>query len=94
MPDSKPNIIFIITDQQRYDSVGALGFDFVDTPVLDTLVREGTAFTQCHVAGASCVPSRGALFTGYYPHTTGILRNGDLWRHTWVERFAEAAYTE
>lgn len=92
MADTKPNIIFIITDQQRYDTVAALGFDHVDTPVLDTLAHEGTAFTQCHVAGASCVPSRGALFTGYYPHTTGILRNGDLWRHTWLERFADAGY--
>ncbi len=92
MSDSRPNIVFIITDQQRYDTVGALGYDFVDTPAIDRLVREGTSFTQCHVAGASCVPSRGALFTGYYPHTTGILRNGDLWRRTWVERFAAAGY--
>ncbi len=92
MTQSQPNIIFIITDQQRYDTVGALGFPFMDTPILDRLVREGTAFTQCHVAGASCAPARGALFTGYYPHTTGILKNGDLWRHTWLEHFQAAGY--
>ena len=37
----QPNIIFIITDQQRYDTINALGFPFVDTPNLDRLVREG-----------------------------------------------------
>lgn len=89
---SRPNIIFIITDQQRYDTIGALGYPHVDTPHLDRLVREGTHFTGCYVTGASCAPSRASLFTGYYPHTTGILRNGDLWRHSWIEPLAAAGY--
>ena len=92
MSDARPNIIFIITDQQRYDTINALGFPYMDTPVVDRLIAEGTAFTQCHVAGASCAPSRAALFTGYYPHTNGLLRNGLLWRHTWVEQFQAAGY--
>ena len=92
MNQTQPNIIFIITDQQRYDTINALGFPYMDTPAVDRLVREGTVFTQCHVAGASCAPSRGALFTGYYPHTTGIFRNGSLWRRTWLESFAAAGY--
>ena len=41
MPLDRPNIIFIITDQQRYDTIRALGFDYMDTPHLDRLVREG-----------------------------------------------------
>ena len=90
--DTRPNIIFIITDQERYDTIGALGFPHVDTPNLDRLVREGTVFTNCFVAGASCVPSRASLFTGYYPHTTGILKNADLWRHSWIERLNTAGY--
>jgi len=89
---SRPNIIFIITDQQRYDTIGALGYPYMETPSLDRLAKEGTVFTQCHAAGASCGPSRASLFTGYYPHTTGITRNGDLWRHTWIERFAQSGY--
>lgn len=92
MTDTRPNIVFIITDQQRYDTLGALGYSYANTPAVDRLVREGTAFTQCHVAGASCAPARGALFTGYYPHTTGNVRNGDLWRHTWLEHFQAAGY--
>ncbi len=92
MDDKKPNIIFIITDQQRYDTISALGYPHMDTPHLDRLVKEGTHFTNCHVAGASCVPARASLFTGLYPHTTGILKNADLWRHSWMELFADAGY--
>ena len=88
----RPNIIFILTDQQRYDTIRELGFDHMDTPHLDRLVREGTTFTNCHVSAASCAPSRASLFTGHYPHTTGILRNADSWTRSWVERFAEAGY--
>lgn len=92
MADSRPNIIFIITDQQRYDTIATLGFPHVDTPHLDRLVREGVAFSQCHVTAASCAPSRASLFTGYYPHTTGILRNADTWRRSWIELLAGAGY--
>ncbi|MDP7051399.1 MAG: sulfatase-like hydrolase/transferase [Verrucomicrobiota bacterium] len=92
MTDSQPNIIFIITDQQRYDTVNALGFPYVDTPHMDRLVREGVAFTQCYVASASCASARASLFTGYYPHTTGILKNADTWRHSWVELLNAAGY--
>ena len=88
----RPNIILIITDQQRYDSINALGFPYVDTPNLDRLVAEGVALTNCHITAASCVPCRASLFTGYYPHTTGVLRNGQPWRRTWVERLAAAGY--
>ena len=93
MTSKQPHIIFIITDQQRYDTIAGLGFPYMETPHLDRLIKEGTHFTQCHVAGASCVPARSSLFTGYYAHTTGILKNADTWRHTWVENLAQAGYT-
>jgi arylsulfatase len=92
MPNEKPNIILIMTDQQRYDTIGALGFPHVDTPHLDRLVNEGVTFTNCHITAASCVPARASLFKGYYPHTTGVMRNGDPWAHTWVERLADVGY--
>ncbi len=93
MQKKQPNIVFVITDQQRYDTIAALGFGHMLTPHLDKLVEGGIHFTQCHAAGASCVPARSSLFTGYYAHTTGILKNADSWTHTWVENLAAAGYT-
>jgi arylsulfatase A-like enzyme len=92
MADSRPNIIFIITDQQRYDTINALGYDYMDTPNLDRLVREGVSFTDCHVTAASCAPARASLFKGYYPHTSGILKNADRWRRSWIELLNDAGY--
>lgn len=92
MPPDPPNIVFVLTDQQRLDTVGALGNDHVETPNLDRLATDGVAFTNCHVTAPSCAPSRASLFTGLYPHTTGIHRNGDEWRHGWVERLSDAGY--
>ena len=88
----RPNIILIITDQQRYDTISALGFDHCITPNLDKLVAGGTTFEQCHVTAASCAPARASLFTGYYPHSTGILKNADDWTRSWVEVLANGGY--
>jgi len=90
--DQPPNIVFIITDQQRFDTINALGYPHVDTPHLDRLVREGVTFTNCHVTAASCAPSRASLFTGYYPHTTGILKNADSWTRSWIEQLNTTGY--
>ena len=92
MSDTRPNIIFIITDQQRYDTIAALGYDYMETPHLDRLVSEGVSFSQCHVTPASCAPARASLFKGYYPHTTGILKNADSWRRSWIEQLNDAGY--
>jgi arylsulfatase len=88
----KPNIILIMTDQQRYDSIAALGYPYAVTPNIDALVEKGVALTNCHITAPSCVPSRASLFTGYYPHTTGVLANGQEWQHTWVEQLRDAGY--
>ncbi len=92
MPDARPNIVLIITDQQRYDTIRALGYDYMDTPSLDRLVNEGVSFSQCHVTAASCAPSRASLFLGQYPHTTGVLKNADAWPGSWVESLCDAGY--
>jgi len=92
MATARANFLFIITDQQRYDTISALGFPYVHTPNLDRLVKEGVSFTNNFVSAASCSPSRASLFTGYYPHTTGIYRNAELWRHSWIENLADAGY--
>ncbi len=88
----RPNIVFLITDQQRFDTIGALGADHVDTPNLDRLATEGTAFTNCYATAPSCAPSRASLFTGLSPPGTGVLRNEDTWRTSWVSRLADAGY--
>lgn len=88
----RKHIFLIITDQQRYDTIAALGFPYMRTPNLDRLVREGTSFDNCFITAPSCVPSRASLFNGYYPHATGILRNGLAWQRTWVGSLAAQGY--
>jgi arylsulfatase A-like enzyme len=88
----RPNIILIITDQQRYETIAALGFPHVNTPHLDKLVNEGVAFSQCHVTAPSCGPSRASLFTGYFPHNSGALKNNDAWPRTWVQDLKDNGY--
>ncbi len=90
--DDRPHVIFIITDQQRYDTIAALGFPHVDTPHLDRLVKEGIVFSQCHVTAASCAAARASLFKGHYPHTTGILKNADQWRRSWIQLLNDSGY--
>lgn len=90
MSESQPNIIFIITDQERYDTICELGYPHMETPHLDRLVREGVTFTNCHVPAASCARCGASLFTGQYPHSHGVLRNGDPWRHSWVKKLKTA----
>lgn len=64
----KPNILFFLTDDQRFDTIRALGNKAIQTPNLDRLVENGTAFTHAHIpsgtSGAVCMPSRAMLNTG------------------------------
>lgn len=66
----KPNILFFFTDDQRFDTINALGNEEIATPNLDALVSEGTAFTQASIMGANspavCMPSRAMLMTGRF----------------------------
>ncbi len=68
MTESPPNILLITTDQQRFDTIAALGNPLIQTPNLDRLVQEGTAFTHCYTPSPVCVPARHALATGLPPH--------------------------
>ncbi|GLQ53119.1 sulfatase family protein [Devosia nitrariae] len=90
--ERRPNIVFILTDQQRFDTIRALGFKHMDTPNLDRLVRRGTSFTRMYVSSPSCAPSRASLFTGTYPHTNGVMRNGEPWPWSWVTLLNKAGY--
>ena len=71
-----PNLLFITTDQQRWDSLPCYGLDFIHTPALDRLASEGTVFQNCIVPAPLCVPCRAAMLSGQYPSTTGVMGNG------------------
>lgn len=64
----KPNIVFILTDDQRFDTIHALGNKDIITPNMDWLVNNGTSFTHAHIpcgtSGAVCMPSRAMINTG------------------------------
>jgi arylsulfatase A-like enzyme len=92
MSPNSPNIILIMTDQQRNDTIGALGFPYMETPNLDRLAREGATFEQCYCTAPSCVPSRASFFNAHYPHTLRVYHNGCPWEHSWVEQFQVAGY--
>ncbi|MCA9074218.1 MAG: sulfatase-like hydrolase/transferase [Planctomycetaceae bacterium] len=67
--ERRPNILFIMTDQHRWDCIGANGNELIKTPHLDRLASEGANFTHCFVQAPVCVPSRVSFFTGRYPHS-------------------------
>ncbi len=65
----RPNILFMMADQYRWDCLGANGNRIIKTPHLDRLAAEGANFTHCFVQAPVCVPSRVSYFTGRYPHS-------------------------
>ena len=69
-------ILFITTDQQRYDTVGANGGMLSRTPVLDRLAAEGIRYERCQPTSVVCMPSRASMLTGQYPSTHGAWMNG------------------
>ncbi len=76
MSDRRPNILWICTDQQRFDTIHALGNPHIRTPHLDRLVAEGVAFTRAYAQSPICTPSRASFLTGCYPSTLHVNRNG------------------
>ena len=73
----QPNILWYCTDQQRFDTIGALGNSFVRTPVIDELASKGTAFTHTYCQSPICTPSRASFMSGLYPSRVHNTRNGN-----------------
>ena len=69
-------ILFITTDQQRYDTLGVNGGILSRTPVLDGLAAEGIRYERCQPTSVVCMPSRASMLTGQYPTTHGAWMNG------------------
>lgn len=69
-------ILFITTDQQRYDTLGVNGGVLSRTPVLDGLAKEGIRYERCQPTSVVCMPSRASMLTGQFPSTHGAWMNG------------------
>ena len=76
--ERRPNILHILTDQQRFDTIHALGNAHIRTPALDRLVREGTTFTNAFTPSPVCVPARCSMIYGQYPLRTACTENWDM----------------
>lgn len=89
----RPNVLFLFSDDQRADTLAALGNKYISTPNLDRLVREGTVCTRAYCMGSTqpavCLPSRAMLMSG----RTLYRIHGDLkGQATWPEMFRKAGY--
>lgn len=76
MARSRPNILWICTDSQRFDTLGCYGNEFVETPNIDRLASQGVRFDNCYTQSPVCTPSRASFLTGRYPRTTRVRQNG------------------
>ena len=71
-----PNILWYCTDQQRFDTISALGNRYICTPNLDAFLATGTAFTHTYCQSPICTPSRASFLTGMYPSALSVNGNG------------------
>src|SRR5262245_53235422 len=95
--DPRPNIVFILMDDLRFDELGCTGHPFVKTPNIDRLAKEGAIFRNAFATTPLCSPSRACFLTGLYAHTHGIIDNVDRSREshalvTWPRLLRDAGY--
>ena len=93
--NDRPNIIFILSDDHRWDHLGCTGHPFLQTPALDRLAEEGVLFENAFVTTSLCSPSRASFLTGTWAHTHGVMNNLTPWRGdkvTFLEPLKAAGY--
>lgn len=71
----KKQIVVLMTDTTRKDMVGCYGNEKMKTPNLDRLAQEGIRYENAYTCQPVCGPARGAIFTGAFPHTNGVVTN-------------------
>jgi len=82
---TKPNIVFIITDDHTWQAISSYGGRYMQTPNIDRLAREGAIFRNCLVTNSICGPSRATLLTGAYSHINGYKLNEKVFdNRQWV----------
>lgn len=74
MPD-RPNLVFIFSDRQRFDTMRAYGNSWIRTPNLNALSDQSFVFENAYVTQPVCAPARSSIMTGLFPHATGVPRN-------------------
>ncbi len=77
----RPNFIFMMTDDQRWDAMSCAGNKILKTPNMDRLAAGGVRFTEGFVTNPLCSPSRGTILTGLYSHAHGVTTNGGPSHH-------------
>ncbi len=71
----RPNVVFIVTDDQRWDCLSCAGHPFLKTPNMDRIAAEGARFRNAFVTTSLCSPSRASFLSGLYAHTHGVMNN-------------------
>ena len=69
---ARPNIVFILIDDLRWDEIGIAGHPFIRTPNIDRIGKEGMRFANAFVTNSICTPSRAVILTGKYSHLNGV----------------------
>ena len=98
VPAERPNIIFILTDDQRADTLGCMGNPVIQTPHIDQLAEEGVLFENASITSAICTPSRICYFLGQYERRHGVNFNSGTavsqtaWKQSYPVILREAGY--
>ena len=96
----QPNNVFLFPDQMRSDFLSCYGADFIETPNIDSLARNGTLYRNAYSASPICVPARTALLTGMNAVRNGVTDNdhsirgdyNDVGIRTWPQLLADEGY--
>ncbi|WP_286272873.1 sulfatase family protein [Thalassotalea hakodatensis] len=91
----KPNIVFILADDHRWDYLSVMDHPFIETPSIDSIANEGVLFENAFVTSSLCSPSRASFLTGQYPQQHGVQNNFTVWDNkniTYFEPLKAAGY--
>ena len=94
-----PNIIFLLTDDQRDNTFGIMGHGWVKTPHIDQLIQQGVRFSNAYIAEPTCSPSRTSLFTGMHERVNGVgftssyQLNETQWEKSYPSLLRKGGYT-
>jgi len=93
--NKKPNIVFILADDHRWDYLSVMDHPFIETPNIDSIANEGVLFDNAFVTSSLCSPSRASFLTGQYPQQHGVQNNFTVWDNkniTYFEPLKAAGY--